>query len=170
MIRGFTFVKNSSASCMAISGSSPTVVNNIFTGPDYHGNDNFGIWTDENVAIIKNNLIINISTGAYMGQGWGQFINNMIISTSIAFWNRPNEGQHLRPDYNLIWDYRTFLGGSQEITFGEHNIVDLQPRFQEGSYRLQPGSPGTDQGDPDIHDLDGTRSNIGVYGGPYAYR
>jgi hypothetical protein len=169
VIRGFTFVKNSGASCLAITGSSPLIVNNVFTGPDGINDGNYGIWTDENVAVIRNNLMIDIYTGAYIGHGWGDFSNNMIISTVYAFWNRPNEGQQLRPDYNLIWDYQTFLGGSQVIEFGDNNIIDENPLFEAGSYRLREGSPAIDTGNPQIQDSDGSRSDIGVFGGPYAY-
>lgn len=89
--------------------------------------------------------------------------------SGFAYWNATYHGQVLIPDYNLFWDYPEFLGGGENLEFGDNNILDREPLFEEDSFRLREGSPGIDQGQPDLQDTDGSRSDIGVYGGPYAY-
>lgn len=49
------------------------------------------------------------------------------------------------------------------------SVTDRVPRFYDpdtGDYRLCEGSFAVDGGDPAIFDLDGTRSDLGAYGGP----
>ena len=74
-----------------------------------------------------------------------------------------------RGDYNLFWDFRELIGHQVDMVWGDNNITDREPIFREGSYRLREGSPGIDAGRPDLLDKDGSRSDIGVYGGPAAY-
>lgn len=62
-----------------------------------------------------------------------------------------------------------FNGNVDPIEWGENNQYESEPIFEENSYRLREGSPGIDQGLPDVLDVDGSRSDIGLYGGPYAY-
>ena len=73
-------------------------------------------------------------------------------------------------DYNLYWQNNTHTTEG----LAEHDIIanpmfinDTIPTF-EGSYdyHLQAYSPAIDSGDPNILDVDGTRSDIGAYGGP----
>jgi len=46
--------------------------------------------------------------------------------------------------------------------------IFTEPMFVgENDYHLQAFSPCIDAGDPDIFDLDSTRSDIGVYSGPF---
>ncbi|MCF7809972.1 hypothetical protein K9N50_03180 [bacterium] len=169
IVRGFTFIKNSSAGCVGIN-ASPKIVNNIFTGPGNIEDPNSGLEGGWNAAIVRNNLFINIDNGVELAHSWGDFSNNMLIQISVyAFWNSANEGQPLIPDYNLFWDISENFGHIQDMEIGAHNIFDQAPQFMENSYNLRDNSPGKNQGKPDIMDLDGTRSDIGVYGGPYAY-
>ena len=39
--------------------------------------------------------------------------------------------------------------------------------MEDYDFHLQAFSPAIDKGDPSILDLDGTRSDIGMYGGPF---
>jgi len=165
-IRGFTIMNNLEDFCNGInlSGAHPKIVNNIFTGPNLSC-----VWTGQTESNIRNNLMINVSIGAQIAHSWGDFSNNMIVHTSRwGFWNAAGHGQLIVPDYNLFWNVEELFGGSP-FGWGEHNIDDQEPIFIIGSYRLQEGSPGIDQGRPDLLDPDGSRSDIGVYGGPYAY-
>ena len=43
------------------------------------------------------------------------------------------------------------------------------PQFIPGSYIPSRNSPAIDHGNPDLKDKDGSRSDMDVYGGPYAY-
>ena len=51
---------------------------------------------------------------------------------------------------------------------GEPNFVNLEGSPEAWDLHLQPGSPLIDAGDPAETDLDGTRADIGSYGGPLA--
>ena len=54
---------------------------------------------------------------------------------------------------------------------GEDGNMAVDPRIEdETTYRLRAESPLVDQGDPALMDLDGTRSDIGLHGGPEAGR
>jgi hypothetical protein len=166
-IRGFTFENNSDFNCLnlILSGGNPKVVNNIFTGPRSYG----GVETGHTNAQIRNNLMINMNTGASIAHSWGDFSNNMIVHMSNrAFWNAAINGQPLVPDYNLFYDY-TSRNTGYPIQWGENNIFDREPLFEEVSYKLREDSPGIDEGRPDLQDIDGSRSDIGVYGGPLSY-
>jgi len=165
-IRGFTIVNNSDFECYGLSlyGGNPKIINNIFTGEN-----SFGLQTYHGNAIIRNNLMINLICGAALAHSWGDFSNNMIIHISqYGLWNAAGNGQPLVPDYNLLWNYPQRQGG-RPFYWGEHNIIDQEPLFEEGSYILKENSPGVNQGRPDLEDLNRSRSDIGVYGGPLSY-
>jgi hypothetical protein len=170
VVRGFTFINTpedgGSSACLNISGSNPRIVNNIMTGSETVT----GIFAGNNAAFIRNNLIINLRISVTMGYSWGDFINNMIIrSTEYGFWNAGNRGQALIADNNLFWDSGALFGIDRMLNWGEHNLIDADPRFVNGTLELAEDSPAKDGGDPSIRDIDASRSDIGVYGGPYAY-
>jgi hypothetical protein len=98
-------------------------------------------------AVIKNNIIVNNGTG----------INGF-------------EFAEVDLDYNDIWgnqmDYFEFFGP------GEHDISQ-DPLFTDAtgnSYFLLPESPCIDAGDPNpqMNDPDGSRNDMGAFGGPLA--
>jgi hypothetical protein len=74
-------------------------------------------------------------------------------------------------DYNIFWNNENDLYG---LTYGDSDKVadpmfvkDTLPNPQlDFDYHLQAYSPGIDAGDPNILDVDGSRSDIGLYGGP----
>ncbi len=105
-----------------------------------------------------------------MAHNWGDFTNNMIVDCPNGLYNAANQGQPLRPCYNLFWNCdEPSYGQEGGFIWGQGNIFDQEPLFNGNDYRLRDGSPGINLGDPSIEDIDGTRSDIGVYGGPYAY-
>ena len=166
-VRGFTIRNDSDFNCLNIIlyGAHPKILNNVFTGTNSYG----GVQSSHGEGIIRNNLTIDVTCGASIGYSWGDFSNNMVVhTTSYAFWNAANHAQPLRPSYNLFWDYGALVG-NQPINWGDGNIFDREPLFRDGSYRLRENSPGVDEGRTDLRDLDGSRSDIGVYGGPLAY-
>jgi hypothetical protein len=54
---------------------------------------------------------------------------------------------------------------------GFKDNLDVNPFFIDSAdFRLRPGSPGINAGDTAIYDHDGTVSDIGLFGGPQAWR
>jgi len=176
MIRGFTFNIDSQFQCWGImaESASPRIVNNIFTSTSPEGAN---LRLGQNAAIVRNNLFHYSDNEALFGgistaHTWGaDFTNNMFVDLRIAFGSRAINGQFARPDFNLTWNclWLWSAGGDEPILWGENNIDGQEPLFIQGSFRLREGSPGVDQGRPDLRDPDGSTSDIGVYGGPYAY-
>lgn len=80
------------------------------------------------------------------------------------------EGSDLLPmeaSWSLFWDNDVDYA---PMVTGEGNLY-ADPMFVDPiglDFRLQPGSPAIDAGDPDpgMNDPDGTRNDIGVFGGP----
>ena len=68
--------------------------------------------------------------------------------------------------YNLFWDYTGVNGG------GGTELITADPAFTDpaaGDFSLRAGySPAIDAGNPDarFNDTDGSRADLGVYGGP----
>jgi hypothetical protein len=72
--------------------------------------------------------------------------------------------------YDDFFDNDLDFVGMPSALNGSGNLDD-DPEFEsrvDGDHRLAAGSPLVDQGDPTIDDLDGTRSDIGLFGGPEA--
>jgi hypothetical protein len=126
----------------------------------------------DTVEIVNNTIIDNkkVFAGITTGNMPAPIIikNNLIVGfkTGIAF-------QHVNTnaDYNLCYNV-TRVTNMPPI--GEHNIV-ADPMFNKDTtfsidaidnFKLQKFSPAIDAGDPSILDVDGTRSDIGMFGGP----
>jgi hypothetical protein len=132
------------------------------------------IYIDEvvdTVYILNNVISYGRSSGLPGGilvSGERTEINNVVFSNnSDGIW-----GDFLvRTDYNLFWNNGTDLYG---LGYGDSDRVaypmfvkDTLPNPQlDFNYHLQAYSPGIDAGNPDILDVDGSRSDIGMYGGP----
>jgi hypothetical protein len=99
-------------------------------------------------------------------------ISNNIIKdskTGLVIRNKP-----LLSNYNLFWQNRYNTYGQPLI--GDSNFINIDPMFVNDTvvsltnnwdYHLQAYSPAIDKGDPSILDPDGSRSDIGMYGGPF---
>ncbi len=107
-------------------------------------------------TVLKNNIIGNGYRGIYC---YGLTVN---------------------PEYNLFWNIEELAGGN--VNMGVGNIT-ADPMFIKDTlpnesldfdYHLQKYSPAIDAGDPDILDIDSTRSDIGMFGGllgeKYSYK
>ena len=131
-------------------------------------------------AYIKNNIL------SYNKIGWPlgsiQSDGNYVIANNVILTNNRvgiDGDTRVRSDYNIFWENNLNLSG---ITYGDSDMV-ADPMFVNGTvptangnlptgqagydFHLQASSPAIDKGDPNILDLDGTRSDIGMYGGPF---
>jgi hypothetical protein len=76
---------------------------------------------------------------------------------------------------SAVWRYNLYWGGSGAPfdgladPTGEDGNQHADPRFVDalaGDLRLAPGSPAIDAGDPTVSDADGSRGDLGAFGGP----
>ena len=115
---------------------------------------------------IVNNLFIGAEYPLQIAYHWGSLYNNIVINASqIAMWNATDARNPLEYGYNLFWNneenYHNFNQGEGDV-FADP-LMDLTGGM------LATNSPAIDNGNPFILDQNGTRSDIGPFGGPWAY-
>lgn len=116
---------------------------------------------------IANNLFMGGAFALQIGQFWGRVVNNIFRNaTDVALLNAALYANPVFHGYNAFWqNSRNFAGFTPEIgEFEADPLIDLI------GGRLLPDSPCINTGDPHIIDLDGTQSDIGPFGGQWAYR
>lgn len=96
------------------------------------------------------------------------FNNIFIHNSGAALYGSPGNVNN----YNLFWDnvknFRVVIPGDSTIYADPMLVNDIKPSLTNNwDYHLQAFSPAIDKGDPSILDPDGSRSDIGMYGGPY---
>ncbi|MCF7809570.1 hypothetical protein K9N50_01140 [bacterium] len=165
-IRGFMIMNAEFRGIDLVYNSSIRMFNNIVITPEGKN-----VWSDFNRSIYLNNIFTNSGSGNFeIWVSYGYMYNNLVIhSGRYAMFNRSYFDNPLFIDYNLFWDYQTLLTNEPSFRFEENNIFDLDPQFRDDSFILRNNSPCIDTGHPDLFDLDGSRSDMGVYGGQYAY-
>jgi hypothetical protein len=128
-------------------------------------------------AIIENNLIGYAGEeGIFSTIGMGQKIkirNNIFLSNNKAVNTYYGDSINVNTDYNIYW--KNQITNPHGLIMGPHDIT-ANPMFMKedsvltyplnSDYHLQAFSPGIDNGDPSILDKDGSRSDIGAFGGP----
>ena len=133
-------------------GSNVTISNNTIAKNTASGGG--GILCESLLATIKNNVIVE-NTGRASNSAGG-IACRYGASPTITFCN--------------VWNN---TGGDYYQCNQTMGKLQQNPKFVDPSkndYRLQPGSPCIDTGDPTILDPDGSRSDMGAYGGPAAYQ
>ncbi len=140
---------------IATGQSYMEAVNNIV-----HHNGNCGVapWSPDARGRIINNIIsdngwrekqICPCVGVWNYGDWAKWI----YRNNIVFGNRDG-------DYEAIWD-QTGINGN----------LNIDPLLKtDSSYQLQVTSPALHAGDSTIYNPDGSRSHIGIDGGPQAHR
>ena len=173
------------SSSMLLQAETVIVENNIIiTQPDVPVNVIAGSPIH---AIIRNNVII----GGFGGIGvanqkynnivkdinspWSEFAiggsyvdtiyNNLILNCrrGVVLWS-VEEG--LTVSYNAFWKNEIDIESSGYDFDSVGNIFCDPMLISEDDFHLQAFSPLIDAGDPNLLDVDGTRSDIGAYGGP----
>ena len=166
--------------------SSPTYINNlIIADPCYEGfNDALGF-----KSILKGNLFYGRGRYTIWSYGTDSIVNNIIYGHN-GVWDEGITGVGSKATNNHIQNTLTALyydqpGGSPQ-TFKYNNLWQNQnnsayisidstntlndPMLVNADsmdFHLQKYSPLIDAGDPSILDKDGSRSDIGIYGGPF---
>ncbi len=130
-----------------LSATNATICDN--TG--YLGGE--GLRADDSVAVLTNALVC-ATVGSTTGRGHAGV---------------EAESSAVRFRYSDVWGNAPadFWGLSDPT--GAHGNVSVDPVVVDSDYHLDPTSPLVDAGDPRILDADGSRADIGAYGGPGAW-
>ena len=165
VVRGFTIRNAGFSGIRFANGSSAKILNCIILTPESKN-----VYGDFNRSIFINNIFTTTASGNLeLWSSYGYFYNNLALhSGNFVFFNRSYGFNRLFIDYNLFYDYE-FLTNQPGFNLGEHNLTDIDPLFEEGSFIPGNDSPCIDTGHPEIPDVDGSRSDMGIYGGPWAY-
>lgn len=136
---------------IATGNANIEVVNNVV----YHnGNCGFAVWEKTARGILKNNIIVR--------NGWRE----EWVCPGVGVWmNTPLE--NFPVICNNVWENAAGNYEGIDDQTGVKGNISLDPLFKPNrSFILKPDSPCIDFGDPEIIDSDGTRSDMGIFGGP----
>jgi M6 family metalloprotease-like protein len=122
---------------------------------------------------VANNYFERNSTAVAMWQrGTPQIRNNVFVGNFMGVQRVYSDAAVGIVDYNALFDNQIDLANVFAPEFGTHNL-SADPRLVAPAaedYRLQSTSPCINAGDPAVayNDQDGTRNDMGVFGGPLA--
>ena len=161
VIRGFKLVGD----WKGITAGPPNryfVYNCIFIGFPGHG-----AMIDDSNSEVYNCVFDLCVNGVSCAYTHGKLRNSIFVHCELAMWENAIFESHLDYGWSLFWDNQRDYNG-QGFDYKESDVRG-NPQFIPDTYRLSQDSPAIDAGDPSISDIDGSCSDIGVYGGPYAY-
>lgn len=138
---------------IATGKSFMDIANNVV---NHNGNCGIAPWSSESRGRIVNNIITN--------NGW----RKEWVCPCVGVWNY-GDWAKWEFEYNVVWNNKE---GNYHDIWDQTDIngnISVDPQFiGESIFILQENSPARDTGHPEISDPDGTRSDIGLYGGPQA--
>jgi hypothetical protein len=145
--------------------------------------DNLGwgmIATGQSIMEATNNVVHrngNCGIAPWGTESRGRFVNNIITENGWREqWVCPCVGVWNYGDW-AKWTFRNNIvfgneAGEYEAIWDQAGIngnLSADPLFYgDSTYRVQEGSPVLNAGDSTIYNLDGSRSHIGLFGGPWA--
>ncbi len=121
-------------------------------------------------GIIRNNVILRMGVGIW--PIWSEIKNNVIAycgEAAIRF-SIPAHAQNCDINYNSFYQNKKISYDSSIFNPDTTIYYSSDPMFENqdsNNFLLQMFSPLIDAGDPNILDVDGSRSDVGLYGGPY---
>jgi len=112
-----------------------------------------------------NGLVQNCTityNGSYGVEARSDANGTITVSNCIARPNGNNGFYGYRSTCNL-----SYSNGSTVWTAGNQGVIDIDPQFVSNTdYHISQGSPCWDTGNPSLQDPDGSRSDMGYFGGP----
>jgi len=127
----------------------------------------------DSVLIVNNNLGYSRDEGIWQPNGNPalKILNNIIFKNNNSI--SANDTNKHRTNYNIFW--KNVKNQTPHLVMGPNDIIadpmfvkdDTIPGYPSNfDYHLQAFSPAIDAGNPEILDPDGSRSDIGAFGGP----
>ncbi|MFH0734787.1 MAG: T9SS type A sorting domain-containing protein [bacterium] len=121
--------------------------------------------------IVNNTFLNSIRSAVVTGNMPKLFIikNNILAHNGKGLYSYGNQG---KLDYNMFYEnhgvlYTNLPAGAHDIVADPMFVNDVLPTYGgDYNFRLQMYSPAIDRGDPNILDVDGSRSDLGMFGGP----
>jgi hypothetical protein len=158
-----TLVQNGLSSGIYMASNSNSSVLNSTVAYSRTSGDAYSIHEDASLY-IKNSLAYDIVTQEedFDGKGFSYWDNSKLnVTHSLSFKNSHNfKGNSFLEFTNPTW--------SKEQTERDPLFTNYQAPNNLDVYNVAPNSPIIDGGDPSILDPDGSRSDIGAYGGTHA--
>jgi len=162
------------------------VANNIVE--DMHGWGIIASGSSEMEAV--NNVVArcgNVGMAGWDSGAKGRFVNNIVFENgNVDEWVGKQVGVWMNSEniallYNNIWNnngqnvcsggYPAGAACEAQSFDGIDGNMSLDPGLiEQVTYQLSEGSPMIDAGAPDIFDIDGSLSDLGIYGGPHSGR
>ena len=146
------------------------IKNNLISGYTH----NIRITSYGDTVIIYNSVLCYAGPG-----GFGSLnsaiqsvnANNLVLINNNVAAIYGGAGNTLHSNYNLFWNnlsnYSNVTPGDSDFVADPMFIKDTLPNPQlDFDYHLQAYSPAIDKGNPEILDVDGSRSDLGMFGGP----
>jgi hypothetical protein len=118
---------------------------------------------------VKNNLILGFDDGIKPYPG-ATIRNNIVMDSWGSAINIGNQDFQADINYNLFYHCKRISNNLSWFNPDTTIYYSSDPMFENqdsNNYFLQMFSPLINAGDPNILDVDGSRSDIGLYGGPY---
>jgi hypothetical protein len=153
MVRNNGVLDNLGWGIIATGTSYMDCANNVV----YHnGNCGFGLWSATAVGRVTNCI--------FAENGW----RDMWVCPCVGVWNNGNPFE-FPFSYNIIWDNKDgAFDGMPDLIDVDGNVAVDPLLIDNITFKPAAGSPAIDAGNPELTDPDGTRSDIGIYGGPNA--
>lgn len=123
----------------------------------YHnGNCGMAVWSDECTGRFSNNIVSD--------NGW----RKEWVCPCIGIWNYGTL-YNFDISYNDVWNNKEGQYKDMPDYTDRNGNISVDPGFlDEDGFYLKDDSPLKDSGNPLLTDPDGSRSDIGLYGGPRA--
>lgn len=121
------------------------------------------------VQVLNNTIASNGTYGFYMDVSYSlvSFNNNILFQNELYEGYYTGAGSIRIGNYNTWFDSRT-TERTYYIVLGANDLTTNPNLDPNNNFRFTGSSPAVGSGDTEILDPDGTRSDRGAYGGPYA--
>ena len=121
-----------------------------------------GIYSENGNSKVKNCIIVNNSRYGVYVYSYNTVMNVM----NCISWSNGRNGYH--GDAIQYFSISYSIGSIGHVNYVDE-VYDVDPQFTSSDdYHINPNSPAWDAGNPALKDPDGSRSDMGYFGGPHA--